>query len=393
MNGTDRERDGHLHRLHHVAWCLVHFRQEGPWGYGTALALAIAGLVLGAYLRSITGMVGVPYSILATVLAAIVGGFGPGILAALVSAIGTDILILQPLGLGDLTKHGVVRILIYAFIASVLSLLVSALRDSIFQAEKAQEVAEKANAEKDAVIEFLSHDLRGPLASISLSFQLVQKYLEAGGKEREIKRLSANGVFFCHRMAQLIQNLLDASKIKSGGITLVPERHDLTEILLAVVEEYRLLAEEKKVSLQFESNPSLSHFVRCDRVLLSQVIANLLQNAFKFTPPGGLVSLTLEERIGKIELRVRDTGPGIPSSAHSNIFEKFWQAKRVTGEGVGLGLFLGRAIVEAHRGEISVQSELGKGTTFTIMLPREEQASLRECSGQVSLCGASQHSA
>jgi signal transduction histidine kinase len=356
--------------------------------YFLAVLISIGGVLLAALLKENTGIFGIPITILATVIAAIFGGLGPGILAALISAVSANLfLVSTPMPV--LGLYGLFRIFVFSFISGLVGFLVSALRDSFARAEEAREEAERANSEKDAVIAFLSHDLRGPLSSISLSFQLIQKYIDAGHKEAEAKRLAANGVFFCRRMTQLIQNLLDASKIKSGGIKLLPGWNDLQKLLTEVVSEHRLLAEEKKLELVLEGQETGPLWLNCDQVLLSQVVANLLQNAIKFTPSGGRIRVLIRKAEGQLQVSVVDNGLGIPSAELPYIFERFWKTKKVTGEGAGLGLFLSRAIVEAHGGHIRVKSELGKGSEFTILLPALERSESVQwgSEGQVSLRG------
>jgi signal transduction histidine kinase len=103
--------------------------------------------------------------------------------------------------------------------------------------------------------------------------------------------------------------------------------------------------------------------------MIRQVLANLLQNAFKFTGKGGLVSLQLRRDGEQAVLRVGDTGRGIPEAQLPNVFRKFWKGDGAVGKGAGLGLFISKAVVEAHQGEITVQSQEGQGTVFTVRLP------------------------
>jgi two-component system sensor histidine kinase ResE len=185
-------------------------------------------------------------------------------------------------------------------------------------------------------------------------------------------------------MAHLIQNLLDASKIKSGGITLSPALHDLRSVVSKIFDEHRLLADEKKIHFGMRVHSEGSYSVNCDQVLVAQVLANLILNSFKFTPSGGEVILDLDTTDDFVQIKITDNGQGIPASQLENVFEKFWHGKTRVGEGTGLGLFISRAIVEAHRGEISVESTLNKGSCFTIKLPKNHLTS-GETGSQVSL--------
>jgi signal transduction histidine kinase len=136
-----------------------------------------------------------------------------------------------------------------------------------------------------------------------------------------------------------------------------------------------LLAEEKKIAFKIEVAAEGNFSLVCDRLLVSQVLANLILNAFKFTPSGGTVSLSLSEEGNDLVVKVRDTGQGIPASQLECVFEKFWKAKARMGEGAGLGLFISKAIVNAHRGNISVESEPEKGSCFTIRFPKGQVSS------------------
>jgi signal transduction histidine kinase len=353
--------------------------------YVGAVTISVLGLLFAVYLRSVTGMGGVPVTLLTTVVAATFGGLGPGIVAAVVSGVGVDIfLVSEPYQATSMNLGGIVRLAVLVAISCLVGLLVSFLRMALESAERAREASELANKEKDAVIAFLSHDLRGPLSSISLTFQLVQRLAKMEGKQDEIHRLSSNGVFFCHRMAHLIQNLLDASKIKSGGITLSPALHDLRSVVSKIFDEHRLLADEKKIHFGMRVHSEGSYSVNCDQVLVAQVLANLILNSFKFTPSGGEVILDLDTTDDFVQIKITDNGQGIPASQLENVFEKFWHGKTRVGEGTGLGLFISRAIVEAHRGEISVESTLNKGSCFTIKLPKNHLTS-GETGSQVSL--------
>ncbi len=354
--------------------------------YTGAAGIGCLGIILGFSFTEITGMVGVPFAILATVIAAIFGGFGPGILASVISALSVDFYFVSSFYDLRVTYGGVLRVVVFAFISILVSILISSLRSAFARTEEARVQSDKSNQEKDAVIGFLSHDLKGPLSSASLSFQLIQRYLEVGGKEAEIQRVAANGLFFCGRMTQLIQNLLDASKIKSGGIALAPQWQNLGDIVSEVFAEHRLLAEEKGIRYSLDCPKDTAFYVSCDKVLLGQVLANLILNAFKFTEPRDSVQIKLMDQGKWLVIQVIDTGLGISKIELPYVFDKFWQSPKNSKDGTGLGLFISRAIVEAHRGKISVASESGKGSTFTILLPKCAHKGATANKGQVSLC-------
>ncbi len=142
----------------------------------------------------------------------------------------------------------------------------------------------------------------------------------------------------------------------------------LDELLRDVVDAHAPLAEKAARHLAIDHAAS-GAIVRCDRDRMLQAFSNLIGNALKFTPPGGRV-VVFARRDGEwIHLGVRDSGPGIPESELPKVFERFWQARRGFAGGLGLGLYITRAIVEAHGGRIWVESRRGEGTTFHFRLP------------------------
>jgi signal transduction histidine kinase len=144
-----------------------------------------------------------------------------------------------------------------------------------------------------------------------------------------------------------------------------PAPCDASELCAHALDAVALSASRKGVKL--ESDVATRRPVMCDQPRLSQVLVNLLGNAVKFTPPGGTVSLYVDESSKGVCFTVRDTGPGIPASELASIFTKFWSGS--TGGGTGLGLWIAGAIVEAHGSKLDVESRLGAGTTFSFVLP------------------------
>jgi signal transduction histidine kinase len=171
-------------------------------------------------------------------------------------------------------------------------------------------------------------------------------------------------------MKRLVDDLLDAARIEAGRFSVQPSRQPLLPILEDAVEAARLPAEARRIRLEFEP-PTGEHFVRCDRQRLTQVLANLLGNALKFSAEGAAVRLTLREDAEWLRIEVRDHGPGISEDDLPRVFDRHWQAAGQAHMGAGLGLFIARAIVESHGGHISVESRPGEGCTFRVALRRE----------------------
>ena len=175
-------------------------------------------------------------------------------------------------------------------------------------------------------------------------------------------------------IAQMVNELLDLSRIESGGAVVHLDPVDLGEVATASAERLRLFAERQGVRLAVEAAPPVPP-VRGDEARLGQVLINLLHNAVKFSPTGGDVTVRVEARDGEVVTSVQDRGVGIPKALQGRVFERFYKADRarVRGGGTGLGLSIARHVVEQHGGRIWVESEEGKGSTFSFALPIAEE--------------------
>jgi signal transduction histidine kinase len=226
----------------------------------------------------------------------------------------------------------------------------------------------KANQAKDEFISIASHELRTPLTSMKLLTQLVQRQLERAGipmmpQMARIERAIA-------RMEQLINDLLDVSRIEAGKLELRPEPCQLTELCQQVVDE-QATATQRAIVFTAPGGPVE---VEADTDRLGQVITNLLSNALKYSPATAPVSLTLEQEGETVILCVRDEGPGIPADALPHIFDRFYRVPGIevqsgSGVGLGLGLHICREIVERHGGQIWAESTIGAGSAFYVALP------------------------
>jgi signal transduction histidine kinase len=170
-------------------------------------------------------------------------------------------------------------------------------------------------------------------------------------------------------MKRLVDDLLDAARIESGRFSLEPALQPLVPVLEDAVESARLAAQARRIRIELEA-PAGEHLVRCDRQRLTQVLANLIGNAVKFSPEGARVQLRLREEGEWLRIDVRDWGPGIAEADLPQVFTRYWQAADTAHMGTGLGLFIARTIVESHGGRIGVESRLGEGSTFSVYLRR-----------------------
>lgn len=235
-------------------------------------------------------------------------------------------------------------------------------------AQAARAEAENANRLKDEFVSIVSHELRGPLnAILGWTEMLRQVPLDSDSARRALQALHDNAA----RQARLIDELLDFSRVSSGHLKLEREDVEVRELLQGVVESLIPDAVAKGVTLDFREVPPA--LIEGDRSRLEQVFFNLLGNALKFTPSGGRIQVRVEQHGEAIEVHVTDSGMGIEPELLPHIFDRFKQGDRAAAReygGLGLGLSIARQLVEAHDGQIRVESRgKGHGATFSVLLP------------------------
>jgi signal transduction histidine kinase len=211
----------------------------------------------------------------------------------------------------------------------------------------------------------VSHDLRTPLTRLRGTAELA---LASPPNTERYREALADCVEESDRVLVMLNTLMDISEAESGTLQLHREPVPLADVVARAVDLYRDVAEAKGVALAADAPPDI--VVVADRTRLEQVAANLLDNALKYTPAGGRVDVEVRRAAGAAILRVRDTGPGIPPDELPRIFDRLFRGDTSrTERGLGLGLSLVKAIVEAHDGTVDVVSEPGRGSVFTVTLP------------------------
>ncbi|MFP2924516.1 ATP-binding protein [Pyxidicoccus sp. 3LG] len=243
--------------------------------------------------------------------------------------------------------------------------------------------AEEANRLKDEFLSTVSHELRTPLTSMLGWVQMLRLGRLSGEKrERALETIERNA----RAQAQLIEDLLDVSRIMTGKLRLDVAPVDVSAVVEQALESVRPAAEARGVYLRSVLDSSGS--VQGDATRLQQVVWNLLSNAVKFTPRGGRVQVFVERRDAAVEVTVADTGQGIPPDFLPHVFERFRQADAGTTRkhgGLGLGLSIVRHLVEMHGGSVHVSSEgVGRGSTFLVRLPRVPPAREEEAPRHVA---------
>ncbi len=219
---------------------------------------------------------------------------------------------------------------------------------------------------KSEFVTTVSHDLRSPLTAILGYVELIERAGDVNDQQRDFIRRVQLSV---QQITNLVTDLLDLGRIEAG-LEIARESSPISVLARYAVEGLRSSAETRRLKLEIDLPEDLP-MVSGDPIRLRQMIGNLLENAIKYTPEGGEVSLSAAAEGDQIILKVRDTGPGIPPADQPYLFDKFFRASNVVDRtpGTGLGLSIVKSIVDHHDGRIWVESALNKGTTFTVVLP------------------------
>jgi signal transduction histidine kinase len=219
-----------------------------------------------------------------------------------------------------------------------------------------------------STLDTVAHDLRTPMTRLRGSAELA---LQSARSADELREALADCIEEADRVRLLLDSLMDVAEAETGAMRLGREGVSLTEIVRSAVDLYVEVADDHRVSLSLDA-PDDPLRITGDRARLTQVFANLIDNAVKYTPSGGRVTVALRSAAAGVEVSVEDTGPGIREEDRPRIWERLYRGDESRSRrGLGLGLSLVRAIVEAHGGRATVESQLGRGSRFTVWLPRE----------------------
>jgi signal transduction histidine kinase len=236
------------------------------------------------------------------------------------------------------------------------------------QERSAHAEAVEAVRARDHVLSIVSHDLRNPLGTITMSasllLDLVPDVEERRAERRQLEiiaRAAAN-------MNRMIQDLLDATRIEAGRLTIDRAPTDAKTVLDETMALQRPLADAAGIALECRLAEELP-LMCADAQRVGQILGNLVGNALKFTTRGGTITISAEAADRAVLWRVSDTGKGIPADQLPHLFDRFWQSRRGDRRGLGLGLSIVDGLVKAHGGRIDVASETGKGTTVGFTIP------------------------
>jgi signal transduction histidine kinase len=227
-------------------------------------------------------------------------------------------------------------------------------------------------AERDSLRRFIadaSHELRTPVTALKNFNELLQGAAADDAAARA--EFLGESQIQLDRLEWITHNLLDLSRLDAGLVTLDLDSHDVGDLLKTSTAAFRPLAQEKNVTLSVKEPPSPLE-ITCDRARIELALSNLLDNGLKFTPPGGQVEIGAEQAgpdENGVRLWVQDSGLGIAPADQPRIFERFYRGEETNDQGSGLGLAIVRSIVQAHGGDVTVESKPGVGSRFVIKLP------------------------
>ena len=240
---------------------------------------------------------------------------------------------------------------------------------------EAKMIADAANKAKTHFLATMSHDIRTPLNAIIGFTQLIQQG-EDYNKLPHIFQHQIQSIYLSGKnLSELINNILDLSKIEAGKMELNEENVNLKILMQGIYSINTSLAENKKITLQYQIDPKLPEFFLMDRTKLNQILMNLCGNAIKFTPPKRSVFLEVLKKENFIEFNIRDEGIGIPKERQSSVFKAFEQSDKTISSnfgGTGLGLSIVKKMTELLNGSITLTSEVNQGTCFSVKFPLKE---------------------
>lgn len=322
-----------------------------------------------------------PLFLLAVMVSAWRGGLGAGLLATALSALVNVYVLLPPAFSFHAEREDLLQLSVFICAAVITGTLSAARRraeaerEEILRREQsARAEAESANATKDEFLAAVSHELRTPLTTIKALTRILLKKNPGEDERREYLEDIASE---CDRQIDLVHNLLDLSRIRAGGVEIEPRRVDAAEVVRACEKIERIEAAEHDHKLSVQIAPDLP-YVRADQGALRRALCSVVENAIKYTPPGGRIKINTYKNGSHVAIEVEDNGRGIHPEDLPHVFDSFYRGRAVDeGQGrdeegvpgIGLGLHLARSLVEGMNGSIEVRSKSGEGSIFILRLP------------------------
>ncbi|HEY5896496.1 MAG TPA: DUF4118 domain-containing protein [Burkholderiales bacterium] len=339
-------------------------------GYAWAIGATVACTLIGFVMRPRFDLVNVAMVyLLAVVIVALRTSRGPAVLTSVLAIAAFDFLFVPPRG--TFTVEDVQYLLTFGIMLAV-ALIISQLTDSIRSRAREQaklEAAAETERIRNTMLASISHDLRTPLAVMcGASSSLAERGEQLSGEERSAL---ARSVFDqAKEMSEQVAKVLQMTRLEAGELELERDWGSMAEIAGAVLKRLRERLAHHHVLVEMADDLPL---VRVDAALVDQALANLVENAAKYTPPGTVVRVRAIRKGGELVVSVEDYGPGLPEKDLERVFDKFQRgAPEGRGGGVGLGLAICRAVIRLHGGRAWAEQLAGGGTAFRFTLPIEE---------------------
>ncbi|HEX4300021.1 MAG TPA: DUF4118 domain-containing protein [Gammaproteobacteria bacterium] len=338
----------------------------GAWGYAAALAgVALCSLADWALLRGLDSSNLVMTYLLVVVLAAFYFGRGPATVSAVLGVLAFDFFFVPPyLTFAVADSQYLFTFAVMLLVGVLISGLAATVRRQAGLAAEARLHVETERL-RNSLLSAISHELRTPLAAIIGASSSLAEDARLDAKARQA--LGRDILDASRRMHGLMNKVLEMARLQSGKIELKAEWYPLEELIGSVLLRLKEVVGKHPVSVEL---PAESPWVLADGSLIEQVLANLIENAVKYTPSGTRITISARRDADSLAVEVADRGPGLPAGAEERVFEKFYQGQREGTEGgVGLGLAICRTIVEAHGGRIRATNGAGGGASFMFSLP------------------------
>lgn len=250
--------------------------------------------------------------------------------------------------------------------------------------EKRRSIAQDIQKLRDEFVSVVAHDLRNPLQAILLQVDALIRHADGGDTAvvpvKALQRVQSGG----ERLSQMVDDILDASRLEASRLSLHPRAIDLVDAVDALLDRIRPTLDGHRTEIEVEGAPLP---VLADPARLDQILTNLIENAAKYSDVGAPIRIVIRPDQEGILVAVEDQGPGIAAEELPKLFDRFYQTERARQKktGLGLGLYITKGLVDAHGGRIDVQSVRGKGSTFSVWLPAappEVSASLERPAGE-----------
>jgi len=220
---------------------------------------------------------------------------------------------------------------------------------------------------KSNFLSLISHDLKTPIARIQGA---AERLIAEKAPPERVEKTLRSVVRTTEELTEYIESILDLARVESGALPIQMVSKDLNKTVQAVLVEKSPMAHDKNIGIDVDLEPLFS--ARYDEKLIRRVVANLVENAIKYSPSETKIHISTREEGDRLHLHVKDEGRGIAPDEQERVFEKFYRSRTATTEqvrGAGLGLYLVRYFVELHGGTVTLESKVGAGSTFTVSLP------------------------